>query len=411
MIINRRSGEGDKGVAAIVPLAMPPGPLRSLSLWARSPRATCLQLLCLIGLTLAAQWLHWTPLLLGSGLALLALSLLVLLPQLLSNLQQRLDDPTVLRIMASLGLLLAGFLVAAELGWLEPYLSLWQERNWEAIGAIGEGVIGAFGQILVAMVALLIAWQQVRVDQRLTGQQNVITQAQTIDNLIQGISELIVDEEGLLEDWPLERMLAEGRLAAVLSSIDAQGKARVLRFLSHALLLSPLRRDARLGRAILDGLGGYELDWQNGVAVVRLHSMLRGTDLSGCDLRGVDLHGTDLRGVDFSGTDLSDANLAGADLTGAILDRCCLDGTLLFFGRAQTATPRHPDRPRDLLTGGGSGAIVVDASFRGIRRLDPQQHYYLASWSGTRSRATLPGGCRGIANQLVQPPPSAEPHP
>ena len=51
-------------------------------------------------------------------------------------------------------------------------------------------------------------------------------------------------------------------------------------------------------------------------------------------------------------------------------------------------------------TGAGSGAVVVEASFRGVRRLDPQQHYYLASWSGARSRGTLPGGCRGIANQL-----------
>jgi uncharacterized protein YjbI with pentapeptide repeats len=402
MTANSRSGEGEQGAAAIVPLALPPGPLRSLPLWARSPRATSLQLLGLIGLALAGHGLHWTPLLQASGLALLALSLLVLLPPLLRTVQSRLDDPTVLRGVAIAGLLLAVLGIATELGWLKPYLSLWQERNWEAIGAIGEGVIGAFGQILVALVALLIAWQQVRVDQRLTGQQNVITQAQTIDNLIQGISELIVDEEGLLEDWPLERMLAEGRLAAVLSSIDAQGKARVLRFLSHAVLLSPLRRDARLGRAILDGHGSYELDWQEGVPVVRLHSMLRATDLSRCDLRGVDLHGTDLRGVDFSGADLSDANLAGADLTGATFDRCCLDGTLLFFGRAQTATPSQPGRPRDLLTGGGSGAVVVDASFRGVRRLDPQQHYYLASWCGARSRATLPGGCRGIANQLEQ---------
>ena len=400
MTTNNRSGEGDSSTTAIVPLAIAFGPPRSLPLWGRSPRAISQQLLVLIGLALTSQWLRWPLLILAAGLALLALSLFVLLPPLLRDVHRQLDDPAVLRVIAIIALLLGLFCVMLQLGWLDPYLSLWQQRNWEAIGAIGEGVVGAFGQILVALVALLIAWQQVRVDQRLTGQQNVITQAQTIDSLIQGISELIVDEEGLLEDWPLERMLAEGRLAAVLSSIDAQGKARVLRFLSHALLLSPLRRDARLGRAILDGQGSYEVDWQDGVAVVQLHSMLRGSDLSRCDLRGVDLHGADLRGVDFSGADLSEANLAGADLTGATLDRCCLEGTRLFFGRPQTATPSHPGRPRDLLTGAGSGAVVVDASFRSVRRLDPQQHYYLASWSGARSRGTLPGGCRGIANQL-----------
>lgn len=400
MTNNSRLAEGDNGATAVAPLVMTPGPLRSLALWGRSPRSTSLQLLVLIALALLAQLLHWPLLLQASALALLALSLLVLLPPLLRHLHRLLDDPSVLRLLAVAGVLLAGFCVSLQLGWLDPYLNLWKQRDWEAIGAIGEGVVGAFGQILVALVALLIAWQQVRVDQRLTGQQNVITQAQTIDSLIQGISELIVDEEGLLEDWPLERMLAEGRLAAVLSSIDAQGKARVLRFLSHALLLSPLRRDARLGRAILDGHGSYEVDWKEGVPVVQLHSMLRGADLSRCDLRGVDLHGADLRGVDFSGADLSDANLAGADLTGATLDRCCLDGTRLFFGRPQTASPNQPGRPSDLVTGGGSGAIVLDASFRAVRRLDPQQHYYLASWSGARGRGTLPGGCRGIANQL-----------
>ena len=401
MSTNSRSVDGDNGAAAaIVTLASPPGALRSSPLWGRSPRASFLQLLALIALGATAKVFHWQLLLLASALTLLALCLLVLLPPLLRTLPKQLDDPNLLRIAAIVGLLLAGVWIPLELGWLDPYLSLWRERNWEAIGAIGEGVVGAFGQVLVALVALLVAWQQVRVDQRLTGQQNVITQAQTVDSLIHGISELIVDEEGLLEDWPLERMLVEGRLAAVLSSIDGQGKARVLRFLSHALLLSPLRRDARLGRAILDGQGSYEVDWLDGIAVVRLHSMLRGADLSHCDLRGVDLHGADLRGANFSGADLSEANLAGADLTGALFDRCCLEGTLLFFGRPQTATPSQPGRQLDLLTGGGSGAVVFDASFRGVRRLDPQQHYYLASWSGPRSRGTLPGGCRGIANQL-----------
>jgi len=403
MTSNSRSVEAESGPATGSPLSLPGGPLRVLPLWERTPRATALQLLALIALALAAKLLHWPLLMLLASSALLVLALAVLLPPLLRNLQKQLDDPTVLRLLAGFGLFVACACGMFQLGWLDPYLDLWRQRNWEAIGAIGEGVVGAFGQILVALVALLIAWQQVRVDQRLTGQQNLITQAQTIDSLIQGISQLIVDEEGLLEDWPLERMLAEGRLAAVLSSIDSQGKARVLRFLSHALLLSPLRRDTRLGRAILDGHGSYEVDWQEGIAVVQLHSMLRGADLSRCDLRGVDLHGADLRGADFSGSDLSNAMLAGADLSGATLDRCCLEGTRLFFGRPQTASPNQAGLPRDLVSGNGSGAIVADASFRAVRRLDPQQHYYLASWGGTRSRGTLPGGCRGVANQLEIP--------
>jgi hypothetical protein len=247
---------------------------------------------------------------------------------------------------------------------------------------------------------------------RLTSQQNRITEAQTIDNFIHGISEMIIDEEGMLEDWPLERMLAEGRLAAVLSSIEGEGKAKVLRFLSHARLLTPLRRDQRLGRAILDGDGHYEVDRFEGTPVMRLHQTLREADLSGCDLRGVDFNGADLRGADLCGADLRDTVLAGANLGGANLSGAWLEGARFFWGRAQTATPRRPDQRPDPRSGAGSGAVVENVNLSGVRQLDPQAHYYLASWSGARSRATLPGGPRGIASRLesiqsaAAPPPS-----
>jgi hypothetical protein len=39
----------------------------------------------------------------------------------------------------------------------------------------------------------------------------------------------------------------------------------------------------------------------------------------------------------------------------------------------------------------------------GSRFLDPQSHHYLASWSGSQSRGTLPGGSKGIPSQLGQP--------
>lgn len=170
---------------------------------------------------------------------LVALALVQLVPPLWRQLSGRLDDGPTALALAVLALVIAAVSIPLSLGWLEPFLNLFRSRNWEAVGAIGEGVVGAFGQILVAFVALLIAWRQVMVDQRLTTQQNRITQAQTIDSFIHGISELISDEEGMLEDWPLERMLAEGRLAAVISSIDREGKARILRFLSNARLLTP----------------------------------------------------------------------------------------------------------------------------------------------------------------------------
>jgi len=368
--------------------------------WSADPRPLVLPLLLLAVVVLLALGSGWRWLLLAAATPLAALALLVLVPPLGRWLRESLSHSGGVRGLAALSLLLAILGLAQGQGWLDSYADLWRRGDWNAIAAVGEGVVGAFGQILVALVALTIAWRQVRVDQRLSGQQNRITQGQTIDNFIDGITDLIIDEEGLLEDWPLERMLAEGRTAAVIGSIDADGKARILRFLSNALLLAPLRRDHRLGRAILDGQGSYQIDWLEGVPVIRLQSMLSGADLRGCDLRGVDLHGADLRGADFSGSDLSQANLAGADLSGANLDRCCLDGTRFFFGRHQTATPAQADRRPDLLSGAGSGAVLVQCTFRAARQLDPQQLHYLASWCGSRARATLPGSARGIPNQL-----------
>ncbi|MBM5816286.1 MAG: pentapeptide repeat-containing protein [Cyanobacteria bacterium K_Offshore_surface_m2_239] len=374
---------------------------RASNAWSRLNRSASLQLLIALLVALGLSVSGSRPLLLAAGLVLLALSLAQLLPPLWRLLSDRLHDAPTARLLAAVALLVAAITIPLALGWLDPLAQAFRNGNWEAIGAIGEGVVGAFGSILVACVALMIAWRQVMVDQRLTTQQNRITQAQTIDSFIQGISELISDEEGMLEDWPLERMLAEGRLAAVFGSIDREGKARVLRFLSHARLLTPLKRDQRLGRAILDGEGNYEEDRVAGVPVIRLQQLLQGVDLSGCDLRGVEFNGADLRGADLSFSDLTGANLAGTNLAGANLERARLEGCRFFYGRPQTASPRQPAQPRELTTGAGSGAVVENCNLAGVRFLDHHTHHYLASWSGPRSRATLPGGPKGIPSQLA----------
>ncbi|MEO0012385.1 MAG: hypothetical protein RLZZ535_774, partial [Cyanobacteriota bacterium] len=62
--------------------------------------------------------------------------------------------------------------------------------------------IGAVGQILIAMLAVYVAWAQYVISKDLTIQQNRITQQQTIDTYFQGISDLTLNDEGLLEDWP-----------------------------------------------------------------------------------------------------------------------------------------------------------------------------------------------------------------
>jgi uncharacterized protein YjbI with pentapeptide repeats len=375
-------------------------PFQPRSRLSRLNQSASLQLLVGSGTTLAGLLLHWRWLALPAALVTVVLALAQLLPPFWRVLSGRLDDVPTTRVLAVAGLLVAALALPLALGWWDPLLEIYRSRNWEAIGAIGEGVIGAIGQILVALVALAIAWRQVMIDQRLTSQQNRITQAQTIDSFIHGISELIVDEEGLLEDWPLERMLAEGRLAAVMGSIDREGRARILRFLSHARLLTPLRRDHRLGRAILDGEGNYEEDRRRGVPVIRLQQVLKGSDLSGTDLRGVDFNGADLRGANLSGADLREANLSGVNLAGADLEGALLDGTQFFQGRAATASPAGTPGAVDHESGHGTGAIVENANFSGVRQLDPQAQHYLAAWSGTRSRRTLPGGCRGVASRL-----------
>jgi uncharacterized protein YjbI with pentapeptide repeats len=386
----------------------PPPALRAGGIWTRLRHGAGLQLLLALLVMTGALLLGLSWLALPLALVILAMALRQLLPPLWRVLALHLEEPPTVRVLAGLALLLSFLAIPLALGWLDPLLAIYRNGEWEAIGAIGEGVIGAVGQILVALVALLIAWRQVMVDQRLTTQQNRITQAQTIDNFIHGISELISDEEGLLEDWPLERMLAEGRLAAVLSSIDGDGKARILRFLSHARLLTPLRRDQRLGRAILDGEGSYEEDRQRGVPVIRLQAMLRGADLAGTDLRGIDFNGADLGGADFTGADLAEANLAAANLGGANLQGACLKAARLFYGEALLATPAHPQQPPDHVSGVGTGAVVENANLTGVRQLDPASRTYLAAWSGVRSRQTLPGGCKGLPNRLERTGPPWE---
>jgi uncharacterized protein YjbI with pentapeptide repeats len=381
-------------------------PFHSHAFWAGVRDLPALQLLIAALITLLALVLGFSWLALAAALVSLVLSLVHLAPPLWSQLRARLDDEATVQTVALLTLLLALVTLSVLLGWWDPLVRIYRSGDWEAIGAIGEGVIGAFGQILVAFVALVIAWRQFQVDQRLTTQQNRITQGQTIDSFIQGISELISDEDGLLEDWPLERMLAEGRLAAVLGSIESQGKARILRFLSHARLLTPLRRDHRLGRAILDGEGNYEEDRLTGVPVINLHQVLRGVDLSGTDLRGIDFNGADLRGTNLSSCDLSEANLAGTNLCGANLDGARVEGTRFFFGQPASATPADGQRAMNLESGEGSGAQVINANFSDLRQLDDEARLYLASWSGPRSRKTLPGGVKGIPNRLERPLPA-----
>ncbi|MCA6525648.1 MAG: pentapeptide repeat-containing protein, partial [Pseudanabaena sp. M158S2SP1A06QC] len=219
-------------------------------------------------------------------------------------------DITLSSILAGVSLFMAAHVTELDLAFARWFDSL----KWEALGAVG--------QILIAILAVWVAWRQNQISESLTGQQNVITQQQTIDSYFQGISDLVLDPQGQLEDWPLERAIAQARTAALLGGCDADGRAKIIRFLSSANLLTPLKRDGLLGRPILDGTGGYVVDLANGVRVVNLGMMLANRDICNTDLRNADLSGANLIKANFVNCDLT-----GANLVGAILAKANLRGT------------------------------------------------------------------------------------
>jgi uncharacterized protein YjbI with pentapeptide repeats len=304
------------------------------------------------------------------------------------------------------GLIAAIIGVVRFTGLGDDILRLGRRINWEASGTLAEW-FGALGQIFIAVIAVYVAWRQYVISKDLTiqqnlltVQQNIITQQQTIDSYFQGVSDLVLDEEGLLEDWPQERAIAEGRTAAILSSVDGNGKAKIIRFLSRSKLLTPLKRDRHLGRAILDGSGGYAEDRISGLRVIDLGVMLAGADLSGTDLRWTDLSEANLVRANISSSDLVKAILSRAILYGADLSFTDLNGTRFFFGSAETASPRSRTTPPNYQTGEHTGAVVEDVNFTNAQRMSESTRYYCCAWGGEKTRATIPGGCEGIPNKL-----------
>jgi uncharacterized protein YjbI with pentapeptide repeats len=346
-----------------------------------------------IGINFNNFWLG----LLGSAIALL-LSLRILWPSIglwlngLSATEQSLTIGSLGGIAAIVGLLqLLG--VYRQLGKLSTRI------NWDAFGTLAEWT-GAVGQIFIAILAVYIAWRQYIISKDLTIQQNRITQQQTIDAYFQGVSELALDQQGFLEDWPQERAIAEGRTASLISSVDSEGKAKIIRFLSQSRLLTPLKRDQLLGRPILNGYGGYEEDRDYGVRVIDLGVMLAGADLSATDLRWTDLSDANLVRANLSRCDLVKANLARTILYDAKLAFADLRATRFFYGKAETATPRSRTEFPDYTTGVHTGAVVENADLTGVQRLAEEQRQYFCAWGGSKTRGTIPGGCEGIPNKL-----------
>jgi uncharacterized protein YjbI with pentapeptide repeats len=273
--------------------------------------------------------------------------------------------------------------------------------QYDEFGSWAEWV-GALGQILIAILAVYVAWQQYVISKDLTTQQNLITQQQTIDAYFQGISDLVLGPDGLLEDWPQERAIAEGRTAAILTSVDAPGKAKILRFLSRSRLLTPLQRDSHLGRPILDGSGGYAEDRAYGTRVINVGVVLAGTDLSGQDLRWIDLSEANMVRANLSRCDLVKTNLSRTVLYEVNLEGADLKGVRLFYGSHFTASPRSRTQPPNYETGEYTGVVIEKANLTGVKNLSEENRYYCCSWGGDFTRSTIPGGCQGIPNRLKE---------
>ncbi len=370
--------------------------------WRLSPTALVLSAIALMILGLAFHNV-WLGVL--SAFVTFAISVIMIWPN-WRRIWRLIPSPWSSLIIAAIGILsaLVGLLILSSAN--DPEGPVIFQINWDAVGAVGE-ISGALGQILIAILAVYIAWQQYVISRdltieqnRLTTQQNILTQQQTIDAYFQGISDLALDDEGLLEDWPQERAFSEGRTAAILSSVDAAGKAKVLRFLSQSRLLTPLRRDRHLGRPILDGDGGYQEDREFGVRVIDLGVMLAGADLSGTDLRWTELSDANLIRANLTRCDLVKANLARTILYEAKLTGADLKNVRFFYGATETATPRTRSEYPDYKTGVNTGAVVENADFTEVQRLSEEQRYYCCAWGGSRTRETIPGGCEGIPNKL-----------
>ncbi len=321
-----------------------------------------------------------------------AIILPILLPPLFSTISnsplgQRWDI-TIASIISGVAVLIAAHITGGDLVFERWFDSL----KWDALGAVG--------QILIAILAVWVAWRQNQISETLTGQQNVITQQQTIDSYFQGISDLVLDPQGQLEDWPLERAIAQARTAALLGGSDADGRAKIVRFLSSANLLTPLKRDGLLGRPILDGTGGYVVDLANGVRVVNLGMMLAGRAISNTDLRNSDLSGANLIKTNFNNCDLTGANFSGAVLVKANLRGTDLSRVKMFYGNLATASPRDRNHLPNFETGEYTGAVVEDADFSKAIDISEETRQYLCAWCGKKSRKTIPGGCDDVPNRL-----------
>ena len=377
-------------------------PSNKLSNKKKSPRLNLTQsqvILIALALTGLGLWLNWAWLGIGGASIALLFSLGIVFDSIKDWIAKFFTPQERRNVLGFTGFIIAIAVLLKYVGVYRTVSNWLTQFKYDEFGSWADWV-GALGQISIAILAVYVAWAQYVISKDLTIQQNRITQQQTIDAYFQGISDLTLNEEGLLEDWPQERAIAEGRTAAILSSVDKIGKAKIIRFLSQSGLLTPLKRDNRLGRAILDGAGGYAEDRAYGTRVIDLGVMLAGTDISYQDLRWSDMSEANLVRTNLSHSDLVKANLSRTVLYEGNLSDSDLKGTRLFYGSPKTATPRTRTGIPNYETGENTGVVIERTNLSDLKRISDEQRYYLCAWCGERGRDKIPGGCEGIPNKL-----------
>jgi uncharacterized protein YjbI with pentapeptide repeats len=214
--------------------------------------------------------------------------------------------------------------------------------RWTGLG--GKTLWDWIGLLIVPlMLGVGGLWFTEEQKQREEEARNERSQDEALQSYLDQMSQLLIDTEGTrlrkLEPDEDVRNLMRARTITALAMLDASRKARVVRYLVEADLIT---RE----NPVID---------------------LRDTDLRGVDLKGIDLNHRNLSGVylteaNLSEANLRDVNLSGATLTDATLSDATITDTNLTDADLSGADLTYAELSNTALSGADlSGADLRDA--------------------------------------------------
>jgi uncharacterized protein YjbI with pentapeptide repeats len=276
-------------------------------------------------------------------------------------------------------------------------------RNPWTLREFGGKTLWDWLQLLIVPVALSLitvafAWQQDVRQQRIEDQRAEAERELAVQRAQDEALQAYIDQMGsLLLERDLRnsaeggevRTLARARTLSVLERIDENRKARALRFLYEANLITSPHPIISLETA---DLRGADLSAATTVIEVRPGvNMLAPTpptnwsriDLSGSYLSNANLLGDNLRNVDLSRTHLYGSNLSKADLSDANLSGAVLGPTIFSLPQENLSMADVRDIRADLSKTDLSGANLEGALVSGEQ---------LQQQAKTLQGATMPNG-------------------